>query len=1149
MATGLFNSGKPWEDPGRSGEGRLPMRSPLLPWPQARDALEAAAIGPVGRREENNPWRLGLDGTWRFALAINPEATPEDFPKDSFDDASWKNLEVPGTWTLQGFDKPHYTNVVMPFGNVPPSSPASHNPTGLYRTSFNLPAGWERRRVVLHVGGAESFLEAWCNGRRLGFSKDTRLPTEFDITDALVPDRNLLAFRVIRYGDASFVEDQDQWWYGGIYRSVYLYCTDFAWIADVDSRPVLSEDRSSGSIEAAVRLGFAFDPAGGCVPEKTAPADYAGTGLPPGMDPGPLIGDWCVRVSLHGPVGEAVSIERALLSAPEDLASANSAAEAPSPGPLVAAAEAVVGATYRASRWETRFSLPLEAPRHWNHEDPALYVLVVSLVSPLGREVEHCAFCLGFRDLEVRDRKFLIDGQRVLIQGVNRHEHDGCRGKTLDLEGMLRDIELLKAHNFNAVRLSHYPNDERWYDLCDRYGLYLVDEANIESHAYYDHLCRDPAWAAAFLERGTRMVLRDRNHPSVIMWSLGNESGYGPNHDALAGWIRAFDPSRPLHYEGAVRPEWGQGPHDQASLKRGASVTDIIAPMYPPIALIEEWAATTVDHRPLIMCEYSHAMGNSNGSLSDYWEAIERWPGLQGGFIWDWIDQGLEAYAAGADGPGHDGPDGGEGIRYWKYGGDFGDLPSDLDFSCNGLVFPDRSKKPVLAECAKLFQRISARSSDPASGRITVVNRQYYEDLAGIRLRWTIQAEGQAILGGVLDLPAIAPEAEADLDLSLAWTPELLAVALEGESFLFLEFILAAPRPWAKAGHRLAWEQIPLAPASTASTLRRCGRGGNSVGTAQVAIEGAGGGFQVRPETSKAQIGMEYPAWEASFSEEGFLASLKASGSEILASPLIMNLWRAPTENDGLKLFMDLKGHPDFEFYCKDKAMYLWLDAGFDGLMFSLVDMRVDASLGGLSILHEVAGRGGRKAGRFVQRWSFGPEGPHCSFVFDLDPGLPELPRIGLSSALVAGHETVRWYGRGPHECYSDRKAGAALGLWSSTVDALQVPYVLPQENGNRTDTRWVEFGTGNGRTLRVASAGRFDFTASHHEAAQLWKARHTHELLRRPQTFITLDIAQRGLGTASCGPDTLERYRLRPGVWSLDLSFGPRRSEISPAG
>lgn len=1096
----LFHSGRPWESPELLASARLPMRSPLLPYPSLDAALSAARSGPKGRGYGADPWYLGLDGSWRFALAENPDSVPQGFAARVFDAASWGDLTVPGTWTLQGYDKPHYTNVIMPFGNLPPSAPAARNPTGLYRVEFALPADWERRRVVLHVGGAESYLEAFCNGSVVGFSKDTRLPAEFDITPYLIPGRNLLAFMVVRYSDASFIEDQDQWWYGGIYRSVYLYTTDFAYLADLDIRPGLDENLRAGRLSATVSLGFTFDPAGGRVRNGASRADYASSGLPAGLDPAGYRGDYSVLVGLYAP----------------------GSGDTP-----LALARTVVEARYHDSRWEARLEIPVAAPRLWSHEDPELYCVAATLISPSGRELEHQACRVGFRRVEVKDRQLLINGAPVLIKGVNRHEHDERRGKTLELADMARDIEIMKRHNFNAVRNSHYPNDERWYELCDEYGLYLVDEANIESHAFYDHLCRDPRWAGAFLDRGMRMVLRDKNHVSIILWSLGNESGYGPNQDALAGWIRSFDPTRPLHYEGALRPEWGQGWHTLDSLKRGRAASDIVSTMYPPLDLVEAWAKTTADHRPFIMCEYSHAMGNSNGGLSDYWDLIAQYKGLQGGFIWDWVDQGIEARDA-------------SGRKYWKYGGDFGDEPSDRDFICNGLVFPDRSEKPALAECAKLFQPVAAMSDHPWTGLVQVKNRFDFSRLDLLDLRWSVRTEGEELLSGVSPLPAIEPGETVELDLAISWTDNSRLRAASAETFLFLEFRLARETAWAPAGYRVGWEQLPFDGGSRSNSWgggfaaepRAIAKSAKAATVPALRLESRGDAIVARvAEGNRSRF-------EAGFSAQGFLSSLVSGDSEYLRSPLIMNLWRVPTENDGLKTFIEQRGKPGYSFYCQNKVMFEWLDAGIDELRFSLLDRSVDRKTGRIEFAHKVETRTGRRTGTFHQIWAFSEAGPSCSFFFDLDRDLPELPRIGLSCSLAPLFERVRWYGRGPQECYADRKAGAPIGLYERGVDELRVPYILPQENGNRTDVRWVEFSGQNGGAFIRFAGGRFDFSASRYEAAQLWKAMHECDLVRREELFLNLDVAQRGLGTATCGPDTLERYRLRPGAFKLDLDL-----------
>lgn len=1143
----LFHTGKAWESPETTASARLPMRSPLLPFPSHKAALAAARNGPSASEGAGNPWFLSLDGIWSFALAENPGVVPDNFFATAFDASAWAKVVVPGTWTLQGFDKPHYTNVVMPFGNIPPSTPVKHNPTGLYRTQFELPPLWEKRRVVLHVGGAESFLRVYCNGAEVGFSKDTRLPAEFDLGPYLTPGKNLLAFEVIRYTDSSFIEDQDQWWYGGIYRSVYLYSTDFAYLADMDLRPILDDDFHSGHLRAVVRLGFTFDPTGGHPREGMAPTDYADEVNAQGAEPAQS-GNLAT-----GSVQTGTTYKNTTQTGRQGDYGVHLCLYVPGCGdtPLTTAT-VHVASRYNDSGWEAHFDISVPAPRLWSHEDPALYCVVVSLISPAGVEVEHEACRIGFRRVEVRDRKLLINGKAVLIKGVNRHEHDERHGKTLELPDMIRDIELMKRNNINAVRTSHYPNDERWYELCDLYGLYLVDEANIESHAFYDQLCRDPRWAAAFLDRGSRMVLRDKNHPSVIIWSLGNESGYGPNHDMLAGWIRSFDPLRPIHYEGALRPEWGQGWHTPESLKRGHTASDIVSTMYPPLELLESWAKTTEDDRPFIMCEYSHAMGNSNGSLSDYWELVERYRdrGLQGGFIWDWVDQGIEAHDA-------------AGKKYWKYGGDFGDEPSDLDFVCNGLVFADRTPKPVLGECDKLFQPVQATAIDPAAGRVRITNRFDFSTLDQVQLRWSIEVEGEKLLTGTEKLAPVRPDESVEMTIPIPWTEAALVRVAGAESFLFLEFILDEEKPWAPKGYRIGWEQMPLSAKQRRYAFAAATRlgwiefaandtgGSNDAGDTGSASSvtcspQASGGTESCGETScedlsrGIRVNCAKGDYVASFSPDGFLASFAGGGVERLRSPLVMNLWRVPTENDGLKTFMSQRGKPGFSFYCQNKVMYEWLDAGLDSLCFSLVGRQnlIDRE-DSLTFIHEVNTKKNCHVGKLRQTWRFGDFGLAGTFVFDLDLSLPELPRVGLSCALPPTFEQVRWYGRGPEECYSDRKAGSPVGLYERSVDELRVPYVLPQENGNRTDVRWVEFiAPVTGARLHFRSDRPIDFSASHYAPANVWEARHECDLIRRDEIFATLDVAQRGVGTATCGPDTLERYRLRPGEYRLDIDM-----------
>lgn len=542
-----------WSSPELNGFNRLPARATLFPYPNVQSASTADP--------SKSPWHMPLNGDWSFTLASRPEAAPPDFMLPEFKQGTnWKKLRVPSNWTLHGYDRPHYTNKSMPFPEEPPFCP-EQNPTGLYRRTFQLPASWKGRRVVIHFAGVESVLALWVNGKAVGLSKDSRLPAEFDLTPFIKKGRNLIAAMVVRWSDASFLEDQDHWWMAGIYRDVYLYSTDRVWVRDVFARPELSDDLKRGRLNVDVYLG-------------TLDASRKG---------------WKVSASLLDTQGRVVW------------------KHAP-----------IGGATAQTPR--ILLNGEIVRPRLWSAETPELYQLRVTLHRPGGNVAEVNALKIGFRKIEIRNRQLRVNGQAIQINGVNRHEHDPVEGKTVSRESMLRDVLLLKRYNFNAVRTAHYPNHPHFYDLCDEYGLYVIDEANAESHGYQDMLCRESGYASSFLERGIRMVERDKNHACIILWSLGNESGYGPSHDAMAAYIRNLDPSRPIHYEGAIRRkrgfEFAVDRFEDAWLS-GHAASDLICPMYASVEAIEEWLRESGgDQRPFILCEYSHAMGNSNGGLA-----------------------------------------------------------------------------------------------------------------------------------------------------------------------------------------------------------------------------------------------------------------------------------------------------------------------------------------------------------------------------------------------------------------------------------------------------------------------------------------------------------------------------------------------------
>ncbi len=1036
-----------WVHPETVSAGRLPMRATLTPYP---DAAKALARG-------TSPWVRSLNGDWRFALVARPEVIPADFAAAGFDEAGWADLPVPSNWTMHGYDKPHYTNVQMPFAGSPPHVP-DENPTGLYRRRFEVPAAWAGRRVVLQVGGAESVLYVWVNGAPVGMGKDSRLPQAFDVTDFVRPGQeNLLACAVVKWSDASYVEDQDQWWMGGIHRDVTLSCTGPAYIADVFARGEPDLDFRDGTLSVTCKLGFTGAPKDGWTFEVQL---FDGDGQPMLESPvsAPVKADWSTHNPYRGPLGVVT------------------------------------------------LSAPVTAPALWSSETPTLYTAVVSLVDAGGEVVEATSCRVGFRRVEIGDRELLINGKAVMIAGMNRHEHDPVRGKAVTREAMIADIRLMKQFNVNAVRTSHYPNDEAWYDLCDELGLYLVDETNLETHAFIHDICADPRYAAQFVERGLRMVERDKNHPSVIVWSLGNESGYGPNHDAMAGWMRGADPSRPLHYEGAT---WGWDEAATGHPRRGVVTTgqsgggerasDLICPMYPPIDALVRWAQANdpLDRRPMILCEYSHAMGNSNGSLGDYWDAFEAHHGLQGGFIWEWCDHGIAQRTA-------------DGRAYFAYGGDFGDTPNDLNFCCDGIVSADRIPHPGLWEFKALAAPVSAAWADAAKGTVEIRSKRDFTDLGDLQATWALEVDGEAVASGSLALPAIAPGACA----TVMFPMPRLSLRAGQEAFVLLRFALREATAWAPVGHEVAWAQLPLALPIVAAAPAQTRRGG------ALSVAEAGDLIRVRGE-----------GFEVSFSRaEGRMRRLVVNNHLLLEAGPRLQVWRAATDNDGIKGWTGQKRKP----------LGRWREWGLDvPLVFAEPLVTVTASDDVVRVRIEQAASCAAAARAVVHRHDyevFADGRVRVANVFEVDEALSDLPRLGVTMLAPAGLETLEWFGRGPLENYSDRLRAAWIGRFSGTVSGQYTDYVMPQEHGNKTALRWLSLSglAADGAGVRFTPDSPCEGSASHYTADDLYAATHTTDLKPRPEVIINLDVGHRGLGTASCGPDTLERYRIGPGRHEL---------------
>jgi beta-galactosidase len=707
---------------------------------------EATGFGrlPISSRLVR-PAELPLDGAWSFARFDRPEDVRRDDLVGSTD--GWASIEVPGCWTMQGFGTPQYTNVQMPFPGPPPAIPAE-NPTGVHRRTVTVPGGWAGQRIVLHVAGAESVLYVHVDGEPVGMGKDSRLPHELDLTGVVEPGRAFeLALTVVQWSDATYLEDQDHWYHAGLHRSVFLRATPPVHIADVDASTDVDPATGTGRLDARVHVA----------------AD----------GPGPAPKRWTARVSA---AGETVT-------APVHFEHATN-------WPVNSMVFEGRGAT-------ASLTVPDVAP--WSAETPVLHDLEVTLLDETGAAVDTVTIAVGFRRVEVVGHELLVNGRPVLIKGVNRHDHDPERGKAVTRASIERDIVVMKQHGLNAVRTSHYPSDTHLYDVCDRLGMYVVDEANIETHAYLRSLTKDPIWAAPILERISRMAIRDANHPSVIVWSLGNESGGSPAHQAAASWLRAWDPSRPVQYEGALGEQLiasGMA-HPAETMATPTAESDIVAPMYAAVPELVAWATRNRPTQPLILCEYIHAMGNSCGDLDEYWSAIRTLPGLQGGFAWDWVDQALV----------QDRPD---GTRRLAYGGDFGDDPNDGQFCMNGLVAADRTPHPSLLEMAKVVQPVHTRALDAARGLLEVTNEHAFVDLSWLVPTWVVEIDGNDLVSGSLTPLTTAPGATETVRIPM---PDLPVLAAGQRAHLTLRFSTAADLPWAPAGHVVAWDQFEVASA------------------------------------------------------------------------------------------------------------------------------------------------------------------------------------------------------------------------------------------------------------------------------------------------------------------------------------------------
>ena len=1232
--TTAFAGAPDWENEQVLHINTEPPRATFVPFATIGEALHGDFT--------SSPFYFSLNGAWKFHWVGNPNERPANFFETTFDDSAWTNIDVPSNWEMKGFGTPIYLGSGHTFKIDPPrvtgvppanwTAFAQRDPVGSYRKTFELPEKWDGRRVFIHFDGVDSAFYIWCNGTRIGFSKDSRTPAEFDLTDFVKPGANQIAVEVYRWSDGSYLEDQDMWRMSGIFRGVYLYSTATARIRDFTVRTDLDSDYRDATLQIKPELWA-----------KNL-----------------SLSNWTVRAQLFDASGKKVWMQTDM---PLDHTNFNSFAargtnghrsemrKLPSiqVGGLPAGAKLtilfklgtelshdaaeILNTDFSArilddrmpQRGEPKFAwleAKIKNPAKWTAETPNLYTLVLTLNDENGNVIEADSCQIGFRKIEIRDGQFLINGQPIRLRGVNRHEIDPDTGHALSTERMVQDITLMKQANINAVRTCHYPDDPRWYDLCDRYGIYVLDEANICTHGTRGFLANDPRWTGAFLDRAQRMAERDKNHPSVIIWSMGNESGYGPNFAAISGWLHEFDPTRPVHYEGAqgvaagvppaveggILPP-GTGSQIQSRLQFRTPVppgetprlygrrdarrytqslpddpptVDIIGRFYPRLATetyakpddawnlrwnklleiaqcedsspsprpsgaraaargfesqkplassprpsppLKEEREKTIAPRPVLATEYAHAMGNAVGNLQEYWNEIYSNPRILGGFIWEWCDQGLHQRT----------PD---GKVFTAFGGDFGDVPNHGGFAIKGLVNAEREIFPKYWEVKKVYQPVAIEPVNLKPGKVAIkiTNRNSFLNLSEYEARWSVTgSDGKEIQSGVLNPVDCEPGKQITVKIPVGTPvsdPARFNIASQhagsetgvpGETWLRVSFHTKTDSLWARAGHEIAWQQVKLAAA---------------IVKADVAAPGAG----ALPKLLLIQAGDAVKISGANFSitfseAAGALTSLNLGGREMLATNAsrpggtpgpLLQLFRAPTDND--------KGFG--KWLARD-----WREAGLTNLTRRVDSFEVrqpnPSEVQITTTATSSAIHGGYKLKTI---WTIrGDASVDLDNSFAPFGNLPLLPRVGIVLRLANDFENVRWLGRGPWENYADRKTSADMGVWKNTVSGQYVPYVRPQENGNKEDVRWLELTDTNGTGLKISAAENpFSFSALHFTAADLAAVRHHFELQPRPEIILSLDAKMCGLGNSSCGPGVLERYAVPPQNYALHLRFSP---------
>ena len=1047
-----------WENPRVFAINKEAPQATFISFPDLKQALS--------KEPRQSPWYKSLNGRWKFNWVPKPADRPLDFWRPDYDDSRWKEIEVPSNWELQGYGIPIYVNSrydFAPRNPQPPEIPHENNPVGSYRLKFTVPESWKDLEVFIHFGAVKSAFYLWVNGQKVGYSQDSKTPAEFKITPYLKSGENLLALEVYRYSDGSYLECQDFWRISGIERDVYLYAAPRTRIRDFFARTLLNPDYRNGLLNLEIEI--------------------VEDGLPPAI-PTRRLQVYNLTASLFDQNSKQIFLEKKTFTL--------------KPG----------------EKKLINYKGEILNIKPWSAETPNLYTLCLELTDEKNQPLEAVVRKVGFRSVEIKNGQLLINGRPVYFRGVDRHEHDPWTGHVVSEESMIRDIQLMKQNNINAVRTSHYPNDPRWYELCDYYGIYLIDEANIESHGMgygEKSLAKKPEWEPAHLDRMQRMVERDKNHPSVVIWSMGNEAGNGINFEEGYRWIKQRDPSRPIHYERAEL-SWN---------------TDIYCPMYPSIEELEEYAKTN-PARPLIMCEYAHSMGNSTGNLQDYWDVIEKYPALQGGFIWDWVDQGFAKKNE-------------KGELFWAYGGDYGPpgTPSDDNFCCNGLVAPDRTPHPALWEVKKVYQPArfelvefpeEAAEKNKNEVRIKITNKYDFLSLNqdDFVLRWVLLKDGQQAADSFIPCPEIKPWEAAKVKISLP------TVDLSSGNQVFMNVELRAAREMAHGlipvGHIIASEQLKLAEeqaavkASVQTEQERQAAAKTSEKLPKLKIK--------ENKQNKNEVIISGKDFILAFNKaEGRLISYKFQNVELLKDGPLPNFWRAPTDNDfGNRMPTRLKVWREASLNRQVKSFQVSQDK--TGQVVVRAEFFLQSVEASQTVVYIVARDGSIKIDN-----EFKPAHPEK---------LPEIPRVGMLLGMADGFDQIEYYGRGPHENYCDRKTSAFVGIYKTSKEEQVIPYVSAQEFGNHSDTKWLMITNKDGYGIKFIGQPMFEFSAIPYTPEDLTLnkrgEKHFVDVPRRSNLYVTIDLAQMGVGgDDSWGARPHAQYLIKPQTYSWSFVLQPK--------